>query len=196
MEYLLALGLGIATGTNAYLPLLLVGALARWTPVLPLPDQWGWLSADWTLIILAALIVGEFVAARVPGFATVNDLVQSLVRPTSAGIAVASAAAGEAGVVTDWDQWWASGGWIPVLVGVAVSVTVHLVKLVIRAGADALSGGLATPVVAAMDDTVSVGFSVVALLAPLLVPALILLGAGAIWWVLRRRRARKAPEKD
>lgn len=196
MEYLLALGLGIATGTNAYLPLLLVGALARWTPLLPLPDQWAWLSADWTLIILAALVVGEFVAARVPGFATVNDLLQSLVRPTSAGIAVASAAAGEAGVVADWDQWWASGGWIPVLVAVTVSLTVHVVKLVIRAGADALSGGLATPLVAAVDDTVSVGFSVVALLAPLLIPALIVLGAGAIWWFFRRRRARKAPGKD
>lgn len=196
MEFLLALGLGIATGTNAYLPLLVVGALARWTPLLPLPDQWAWLSADWTLIILAALIVGEFVAARVPGFATVNDLLQSLVRPTSAGIAVASAAAGEAGVVADWDQWWASGGWIPVVVAVTVSLTVHVVKLVIRAGADALSGGLATPVVSAVDDTVSVGFSVVALLAPLLVPALIVFGAGAIWWFLRRTQARKDREKD
>lgn len=196
MEFLLALGLGIATGTNAYLPLLVVGALARWTPLLPLPDQWTWLSADWTLIVLAALIVGEFVAARVPGFATGNDLLQSLVRPTSAGIAVASAAAGEAGVVADWDQWWASGGWIPVLVAVAVSLTVHVVKLVIRAGVDTLSGGLATPMAAAVEDTVSVGFSVVALLAPLLLPALIVCAAGAIWWFLRRHRARKAPEKE
>jgi hypothetical protein len=195
MELFLALGLGIATGTNAYLPLLLVGALARWTPLLPLPDQWTWLSADWTLIILAVLVVGEFVAARVPGFATVNDLVQSVVRPTSAGIAVSSAAAGGAGVVTDWDQWWASGGWIPVVVAVAVSLTVHLVKLVLRAGADALTGGLATPVVAAVDDTVSVGFSVAALLAPLLIPVLIVVGVGVIWWLFRRRRARKAPEK-
>ncbi len=196
MEYLLAIGLGIATGTNAYLPMLVVGALAKWTPLVHLPDQWQWLSADWTLIILATLVVGEFVAARIPGFATWNDILQTAVRPTSAGLTVVSTTAGGAGVVTDWDQWWASGGWVPVVLAIAVSLTVHLLKLVFRAGIDAVSGGLATPVVAWVDDTTSLGFSVAALLAPLFVPVLIAVIAATTWWMMHRRRTRKHPTTD
>lgn len=44
MDIVSALGLGSAAGLNAYIPMLIVGLLDRYTSVVNLPAGWTWLS--------------------------------------------------------------------------------------------------------------------------------------------------------
>jgi hypothetical protein len=189
MEWLIALGLGIAAGTNAYIPLILLGALARWTPLITLPEGWQWLESQWTLGLLAVLIVLEMVAQRFPGVATVSDVFQTALRPTAAGIAVSAQGASVA-TITDWDVFWADGQWVPVALAVGVALAVHLAKVVVRATADTVTAGLAGGVLAGIDEGSSVAFSITALLLPVFVPLLLAAVVVGLWWLIRRRKRR------
>ena len=191
MEWLIALGLGIAAGPNAYIPLILLGAIARWTPLITLPEGWQWLESQWTLGVLAVLIVLEMVAQRFPGVATVSDVFQTALRPTAAGIAVSAQGASVA-TITDWDVFWVDGQWVPVALAVGVALGVHLAKVGVRATADTVTAGLAGGVLAGIDEGSSVAFSVTALLLPVLVPLLLVAVAAGLWWLIRRRKRRGA----
>jgi hypothetical protein len=193
MEWLIALGLGIAAGTNAYIPLILLGSIARWTPLITLPEGWQWLESEWTIGILALLIVLDMVAQRFPGIATVSDIFQTALRPTAAGVAVSAQGASVA-TITDWESFWSDGQWVPVALAVGVALAVHLAKVVVRATADVVTAGLAGGVLAGIDEGSSVAFSVTALLLPVLVPLLLVAALAGMWWLIRRRK--KRPAKD
>src|SRR5699024_7038234 len=83
-------GLALAAGLNAYVPLLLVALLARFTSLVALPQQWAWLTGDVALVVLAVLLLVEVVADKVPSVDHVNDLLQTVVRPTAGGIVFAA----------------------------------------------------------------------------------------------------------
>ena len=193
MEWLIALGLGIAAGTNAYIPLILLGSIARWTPLITLPEGWQWLESQWTIGILAALIVVEMAAQRFPGIATVSDIFQTALRPTAAGIAVSAQGASVA-TITDWESFWSDGQWIPVAVAVGVALGVHLAKVIVRATADVVTAGFAGGVLAGIDEGSSVAFSITALLLPVLVPLLFVTVVAGLWWLIRRRKKRLAKD--
>lgn len=101
MELFTALGLSSASGLNAYIPMLVFGLLARFTSVITLPQAWQWLSDPILLGIVAVLLVIEIVADKVPAVDTINDAIQTVIRPTSGGLMFASglnSATGENGV--------------------------------------------------------------------------------------------------
>lgn len=193
MEWLIALGLGVAAGTNAYIPLLLLGGIAKWTPLVSLPDSWSWLTSEWTLTVLASLIALEFVAQRVPGLATVSDIIQTVLRPTSAGLAV-SAHGADAAIIESGASWWSEGHWIPVATAVVVALAVHLVKFSFRLFADSLTAGAFGGLFASIDEGSSLLFTVTALLAPLLIPLLLVAVVAVVWWAVRRR-VRRASDR-
>src|SRR5690606_39883441 len=74
----------------------------------------------------------------------------------------------------------------------ALPIYVHALKALVRPVLNAMTACLAAPMASAVEDTVSLTMSLVALLIPVLVilfvPALFL----TFWWLLRRRRRRKA----
>jgi hypothetical protein len=76
---LTGLGLSAAAGLNAYIPLLLVGVLARFTDVITLPEPYRWIQSDWALGVVSVLLVAELVLDKVAVVDHVNDLVQTLV---------------------------------------------------------------------------------------------------------------------
>src|SRR5689334_24012328 len=93
LEALTGTGLAASAGLNAYIPLVIMGMLARYTGVIDLPSGWQWLSNGWVLIILVLLLSVEVVADKVPVVDHVNDVVQTVVRPTSGGIVFGAGAA-------------------------------------------------------------------------------------------------------
>src|SRR5919198_3449923 len=93
---LTALGLSAAAGLNAYIPLLLVGLLARYTDVVTLPQSSAWLENGYVLVVLAVLLAAEMVLDKVAVVDHVNDAIQTFIRPTAGGaIFAATAAAGQ-----------------------------------------------------------------------------------------------------
>ena len=121
LEFLTGTGLATSAGLNAYIPLLALGLLDRFTGLVDLPAGWTWLSADASLWILGALLALELVADKIPGVDAVNDVVQTVVRPAAGGIVFASGVGAEdvsaAGLV-------AAALFLPVLVAVLVVAVV------------------------------------------------------------------------
>ena len=66
-EVLTGTGLAASAGLNAYIPLLTMGLLARYTDLIDLPSGWTWLGNGWVIVILAVLLAVEVVADKVPG---------------------------------------------------------------------------------------------------------------------------------
>ncbi|MGB7295768.1 MAG: DUF4126 domain-containing protein, partial [Candidatus Aminicenantales bacterium] len=83
---LAAFGLAAATGLNAYLPLLIVGLLARYSTLITLKAPWNALTNPVVLVVIAVLLVIEMTVDKIPAVDTVNDAVQTLFRPAAGAV--------------------------------------------------------------------------------------------------------------
>lgn len=185
-------GLALAAGLNAWIPLLGLGLLSRFTDLVALPPSWAWLENGWVLTVLAALLSLEMIADKIPVVDSVNDVVQTVVRPTAGGIAFGAGATSQTATVTDPAAFVESGQWVPVALGIVLALVVHATKAGARVVANTTTAGTAAPVVSAAEDVGAVGLSVAAVLLPVLViPVLVALGVVAVlvWRGVRRRRA-------
>ena len=193
LELLTGAGLATAAGLNAYIPLLVMGLAAR-VDWIGLPAAWTWLSNEWVLGIIGLLLVVEIVADKVPAVDSVNDWVQTVVRPASGGIVFAGGIGTETVAVDDPESFFSSGAWVPIAIGIGLALLVHLGKMAVRPVANLATAGVAAPVLSTAEDGVSLGMVVLALVAPVLVLlGLALMVAGFVVLsrsVRRRRRAR------
>lgn len=188
LEVLTATGLALAAGLNAWIPLLVIGALDRFTGLVELPAGWAWLSNEWVLLILLVLLVVEVVADKVPGLDSLNDIVQTVVRPTAGGLAFGSGVGATTAAVTDPEAFFSSPDWIPVAIGVALALGVHVAKALARPVVNASTAGAGAPVVSTLEDVGSVSLSFVAILIPVLVLIAIAVMVVLVIVLLRRRR--------
>ncbi len=188
MELLTGFGLATAAGLNAYIPLLALGLLSRYTELVSLPAGWSWLENGWVMLIVAVLLVVEIVADKIPALDSVNDAVQTFVRPTAGGIVFGSGTAAETAAVTDPGAFATSGQWIGVVIGIVTALIVSLTKSAVRPVANLGSAGMAAPVLSTAEDVTSVGLVFVSLLLPVLVLIALALVAFAVFQVWRRRR--------
>ncbi|MGB8407158.1 MAG: DUF4126 domain-containing protein [Mycobacterium sp.] len=191
MELFTGFGLATASGLNAYIPLLAMGLLGRFTNLVHLPHQWAWLTNGWVIGIVAVLLIVEIVADKVPALDTVNDTIQTFVRPTSGGIVFGSGTAAQTATVTDPGAFVHSGQWLPVAIGALTALAVSLTKSTVRPVANVATGGVAAPVLSTVEDITSVALVITAILVPVLVVVVL---AALIWAtvVLIRRRKRRA----
>lgn len=185
------LGLATAAGLNAYIPMLMLGLLARFTDVVSLPGSWSWMENGWVLTIVAVLLLVEIVAGKVPALDSINDTVQTLVRPTAGGIVFGSGTAAETAAVADPGEFARSGQWVPVAIGVVIALGVHLLKTAVRPAANVATAGVAAPVLSTVEDGLSVSLVLVALLIPVLVLVFVIVLVWAVIAVLARRRRRR-----
>ncbi|MEH0821308.1 MULTISPECIES: DUF4126 domain-containing protein [Micromonospora] len=191
LEVLTGSGLAASAGLNAYIPLLLMGLLSRYTDLVELPSGWQWLGNGWVVLILAVLLAVEVVADKVPVVDHVNDVVQTVVRPTAGGLAFGAGAGSETVTVSDPDTFFSSHQWVPVVVGVLIALGVHLLKAAARPVINATTAGVGAPVASTAEDATSVVMSVVALLLPVLVLVFLVGLVFFVPWLFRRRRERR-----
>jgi uncharacterized membrane protein (UPF0182 family) len=184
MELMTGFGLASAAGLNAYIPLLSMGLLGRFTNLVHLPPGWSWLENGWVIGIVAVLLLIEIIADKIPALDTVNDTVQTFVRPTSGGIVFGSGAA-----AADFAR---SGQWVPVAIGVVTALVVHLTKTAVRPAANVATAGVAAPVLSTLEDFTSAGLTFIAILIPALVLVVLIALIWAAVWLLRRRRRRQS----
>ncbi len=190
-EVLTGTGLAASAGLNAYIPLLTMGLLARYTDLIDLPSGWQWLGNGWVVVILAVLLAVEVVADKVPVVDHVNDVVQTVVRPTAGGLAFGAGSASETVTVSDPGQFFTSSQWVPVVTGVLIALGVHLLKSAARPVVNATTAGFGAPVASTAEDATSVVMSVVAIILPALVLAFLVGLALFVYWFVRRRRDRR-----
>lgn len=184
IDILSAFGLSAATGLNAYLPLLIVGLLARFTDLITLTDPWNTLENPWVLGVLGVLLIVEMTVDKVPAADTVNDVIQTVVRPAAGAVLFAASS----NTVTNVSPALA------LICGLLVAGGVHAVKATARPVITASTMGVANPVVSVAEDVVSGTTTLLSVLAPALAAVLILLVlvAFAAWWFGRRSASSSA----
>lgn len=188
MELLTGAGLATAAGLNAYIPLLVIGLLGRYTELIELPKTWAWLENGWVIAILVVLLVIEFVADKIPAVDSVNDVLQTLVRPASGGLVFAAGAGSETVTVKDPGDLFTQKLWIPIVIGLLIALTVHGAKATARPVANMATVGLAAPVVSTAEDVTSTGLSFIAIILPILVIIFLIV---LVWLFIRWRRKRR-----
>lgn len=191
MELMTGFGLATAAGLNAYIPMLMMGLLGRFTGLVHLPAGWSWLENGWVLAIVGALLIVEIVADKIPALDSINDTVQTFVRPTAGGIVFGSGSAAQTAAVTDPADFARTGQWVPVAIGVVTALVVHLTKTAVRPPANVATAGMAAPVLSTVEDVTSVGLVFIAILVPALVLVVLAALAWAAFLLLRRRRRRR-----
>ncbi|SCF09659.1 DUF4126 domain-containing protein [Micromonospora mirobrigensis] len=191
LEVLTGSGLAASAGLNAYIPLLLMGVLARYTDLVDLPSGWQWLGNGWVIGILAVLLAVEVVADKVPVVDHFNDVLQTVVRPTAGGLAFGAGSTSETVTVSNPDTFFSSHQWVPVVTGVLIALGVHLLKSAARPVINATTAGFGAPVASTAEDATSAVMSVVALLLPVLVLVFLVGLVGFLFWFLRRRKDRQ-----
>lgn len=173
-----AFGLSASAGLNAYIPLLLVGLLARYTNLITLNKPWDTLAHPWIILLLCILVIIEMLADKLPAVNHINDLVQTLIRPAAGAIAFAASA----NVVTNVSPVLALAA------GLLVAGTVHVAKAgAIRPAVTATTAGAGNVPVSIAEDVVSTVVSLLAIIVPFLIGTLlIVVAAFLIYWIYRR----------
>jgi Domain of unknown function (DUF4126) len=189
---LTGMGLSAAAGLNAYIPFLVVALVARFTDVLTLPASYAWIESWWAIGVGSVLLLTEVVLDKIPAVDTVNDAVQTFIRPSMGGLVFAATSAAEE---LDRSTWMTDHPWVGVVLGVVVSGLVHTGKVAARPPINATTVGVGAPVVSTIEDGASIGLSLVAVFIPVVVTVLLVgLAAFLVWlWVrVRRWRRRRA----
>ncbi len=122
---LTGMGLSAAAGLNAYIPFLVVALLARFSDVFVLPTGFEWMESWWAIGIGAVLLLTEMTLDKVPAVDSINDAVQTFIRPSMGGL-MGAATAGAS--TLDESTWMQEHAWVGVLLGVVVSGLVHAAR--------------------------------------------------------------------
>lgn len=162
-----AFGLAGSAGLNAYIPLLLVALAARFpldNPLLNLTEPYNVMGSWWAIGIIGVLLVIEMLVDKVPAVDTINDVIQTFVRPAAGAVLFAA----NANIVNDIHPVLALGS------GLLVAGSVHAVKGVARPVVTATTAGTGNWLVSLAEDVVAFFTSILAIFLPVLGAILLL----------------------
>lgn len=177
-----AFGLSASAGLNAYIPLLVVALVARFTDWIKLSEPWDVLTSGWIIGLLVILVLVEFFADKIPAVNHVNDAIQTIIRPVAGAIVFAASAQ----VITDVHPVLA------IAAGILVAGSIHAVKsLAVRPAVTATTGGVGNVPVSMFEDFLATLLSILAILIPILIGIIVIIVLGLIIWQYLRRRQNK-----
>lgn len=173
-----AFGLSASAGLNAYIPLLVIALLARFTDLIVLTSPWDTLTNSWVIGLLLVLSAVEFFADKIPAVNHANDLIQTFVRPVAGAIAFGAGAQ----VFSEIHPV------IAMAAGILVAGGVHTVKSVaVRPAVTATTAGAGNVPVSMLEDVVSTVLSIISIVVPILIAMVaVLLTSWVIWGMWRR----------
>jgi hypothetical protein len=172
-------GLSASAGLNAYLPLLIVALVARFTDLIHLSKPFDVLTNSWIIGLLAVLTLVEVLVDKIPAVDTINDVISTVARPAAGAILFAASSR----AITDIH---------PVLAlacGILVAGTVHVAKSTARPLVTATTAGTANPIVSTAEDVTAGVVSVLSIVVPLVAFVFIVVGLWLVWRALRQSRA-------
>ena len=179
----LALGIGLAAcaGLRAWLPLLLLGSLARWG-VVDLSPSFEFVASTRALILFGVATVVEIAGDKIPAVDHTLDALSTVLRPAAGSLLAASV------------LWQVSDPLTAMALGIAVgapsALVPHAAKSTLRVVSTSFTGGLANPVLSLLEDALALVLFVLTVVVPVLAASLVML-AGFL--VARRLFRRQAP---
>lgn len=173
-----AFGLSASAGLNAYIPLLVVALLGKFTHLIKLDSPWDALTNWWVIGLIGVLCLIEIFADKVPAVNHINDAIQTFVRPVAGAIIFAASAK----VLTDIHPA------LSLACGLLVAGSVHAVKsAAVRPAVTATTGGAGNVPVSILEDLISTVLSILSVVVPALIAMFIILFTSwVVWWLWRR----------
>ena len=171
------MALAAATGFRVFLPMLVVSG-AAYTGHLHLDDSFAWLGTPSALIMLSVAAVAEVLAYYIP---IVDNLLDTVATPAAfvAGTIVSAAVMIDAPPMVKWTAAVIAGGGIP---GLTQGMTG-----ILRAHSTVLTGGLGNPIIATAELGAAALISFLALAAPTIAIALVVVFLVVALRLVRRR---------
>jgi len=179
-----AFGLASSAGLNAYIPLLIVALFARIPledPLIKLAEPYNLMTNWWIIVLLVILLFVEMSVDKIPLADTINDIIQTFIRP-SAGAILFDASAD---VITDIHPILAFGA------GLIVAGGVHTTKLTLRPIITASTAGTGNWLVSLFEDIIAFFISLVSILLPILaglLAFLLIIFIFRVYWKRRNNR--------
>jgi uncharacterized membrane protein len=188
-------GLAAAAGLNAFVSLVIISALARFTSLIDLSPGFSWLTSWPAILVLFALLTVELIIDKIPGVDTTNDVFQTPVRPAAAALAFAASSTASS---VDGHAFWGDHIWIAWVLGALFGLAAHLSKAASRTAISAATGGAATAAASFAEDGIAVVLCFVALFLPWMVPVLLVAIVALVYWIVTigRRRRERIKEKQ
>jgi hypothetical protein len=182
LSIVLGIALAAATGFRVFLPMLIVSA-AAYTGHLHLDDSFTWLGSSSALIMLSVAAVAEVLAYYIP---VVDNLLDTVATPAAfvAGTIVSAAVMIDAPPMVKWTAAVIAGGGVA---GLTQGLTA-----ILRAHSTVLTGGLGNFVISTAQLGGAVLISFLALAAPAVAIALVVLFLLVAIRLLRRFRGAKS----
>lgn len=179
---LLGLGLASATGLRTFLPLLMLALAAKFELFgVRLIDQMDWLAAWPAIAALATATMVEFLGDKVPAVDHGLNAVGYVTRPVAGAIAAGS---------VFWNVDPAAAAIAGLIVGAPAALAFNAAQTGVRVGSTATTGGLGNPVVSLVEDVLAFLTVMIAFLAPILIPIVLLILAVVVFRLARRMRDR------
>jgi hypothetical protein len=178
MDFFTSFGLSASAGLNAYIPLLVVSLLAKFTNWIELNSPWNALESWWVIGVLFILLVIEILVDKVPAVNHINDIIHTFIRPMAG--AIVFAAGSQAAQIHPV---------LAVIAGLLIAGTVHATKsIAVRPAITASTAGTGNVPVSVLEDVSSMVLSIAAIIIPTLVAiVLVILISLLISWIWRRR---------
>jgi len=179
---LLGVGLAAATGFRTFLPLLMLGLAAKYQLFgVELADAMGWLDSTPALIALGIATVVELAADKIPAVDHFLSAIGTVIRPIAGAVAAGAAFA-------HFDPMVAAIAGL--IIGAPTALAFHAAQASTRVVSTGTTLGLANPFISAAEDLAAVFTTLLAFLAPVLVPLLLAVMLFALWrlWSFVRRR--------
>ena len=176
-----AFGLSASAGLNAYIPLLVVSLLGRFTNLITLEQPWDTLTNGWIIGLLVVLSIIEFFADKIPAVNHANDAIQTIIRPAAGAI---SFAATTQAVTTIHPV-------LALAAGLLIAGSVHTAKAgALRPAVTGTTGGLGNAAVSVLEDIVAASISILSILIPVIIGTLLVVVASWVIWIMWRRANR------
>jgi hypothetical protein len=189
LPVLLGLGLASATGLRTFLPLLMLAGAARFGLFgIELNGAMEWISSDVAIIALGLAAVVEFAGDKIPVIDNALSAMGLVTRPVAGAIAAGSVFAG-----VDPTAAAIAG----LIVGAPAALAFNAAQGGTRAASTVTTAGVANPFLSLVEDVLAFFTVILAFLAPILVPVLLVILALAVVSIARRlRRRNPAPSNS
>lgn len=176
-----AIGLGAASGLNAWIPLLGLG-IAQRLGVVTLTEPFDRLGSTAALVVLGVLFALDLVGDKVPVVDHALHAVGTVVAPVSGAIVFGA----QENLLSH------SAPWAAAVAGMVLGESVHLARSAVRPAVTAGTGGVGNPVASTLEDVTSFVLTVLAVLVPVLAFVAVVVVTIVVWRRVRRWRRRRA----
>lgn len=170
MDYILPIFTGISLsallGFRAFLPPLILGLAYRLFPsAININEGFAFLAQDPVLIALGVASILELLCDKVPW---IDHFVDQAALPAKIALSIVLSLA----LIPGSNHWFYM--LIAIVFSTGTTLTVHAGKTTLRGSATAMTGGVSTPFIGVVEDTVTITGSIIAILTPIVAVVLVL----------------------